>query len=1494
MMISPSLHHYAKEDIALIARKVVGGFQRRVPRRRHQQGRRRRRRDRCDSSETTMSFGTNPSLVTGGGATTTTTTTPTDNRVSMLVEWRFGYSSLHGGRFHNLTTRNYHTNNNNNNTKRTITTNGRQKQQVLTTTAMGRSIEIGYCDNFTHKAHPPTILTRQRLLLLETLYTTTSRCYSYGRLTSTIPTQTRRHRRLQEQQQQKQQQQKQPPSFMKTRVGSDHCRRRRWDRGFLEQWIQSKERLLAFPLGSFQIHHWNQAEELMKQLRIQKTYFARDINRIQDGFHILDRMVDEIQHSSSSLNNNKNDKGQTSNNNKKNNIHHGQNPVLPSFPLEYYTLAALMVTWRDFMILSSKTRSMTPTTTSMTNSISSLDPWNVLKTVDRCAESGLFVVGNTTYNIILHVLAKRGSMALQDDKQSGSQTTTRTIRQAEKLIWEPMMARSRYNPLDTVHHPDTHTICHMVDLWLRSGIQNRTTKGGEGGGESNNIYTKAEEYLATLQQWYQETGYLSNYRPSSQLYCLVMEAQSRSNHPTAACDRIIQLFEQMKKEEEKALRKEGNVVGSDNSLISYSRTCHALAHVRHPEHKNVYAARAILDGLCESLLNHKSNNHQDQEPATQQHYYGNRGGNERGGRQIMSLAKTTQVTFLAVLLAYGRAGLADEAQKLFDYMERLVDIVGDPTLRPDLKTYSTLIWAHARVGDTAQAEAVLVRLLEAVERGQLSSGDYAATNDGRTITTDQQQEQQPEAQLLSSKVWAGVMASYAESDDPNATKIMLQLMERIRNLTSKQQQGNLNDDKNKNNNNSSGLLNVHTYNVLLSGYARQKDALAGAQEAERLLEWMEDQSQKEGNNSDQCNGNKNEALRPDGRTYLAVIQAWSNAGVPDRSEFYIRKLYDNIVRGNIPTNAMTVQHFNCVIAAWNKAMDQRQQQPQEAINRIRAQFEQMKKLGLRPNVVTYNSYLWALARKNQQHHTNEKNNKKNNMPRHRDAAPSSIKEIMEVFDGMNQQWKNGDVFAKPDSITYNAVLTALSRSTSSFTEHDPEVMDKAEDLFREMKEMDLHRNTKVYATFMTLCVKHNRPDRAEELYQELRALYKEHGDEALKPDIFLHRTRLNALAKRGNPEQATAALREWIEDSSSLPRLRPTNIDFTTVLSAWVRSGRHDAYDKVERGIERMIELSNEGEFDCRPNAVTFVTAMSTCVKLSANLPNPGEKAQKLFDRLKHLAKEWPQDDTLRPNSAVYNVLMSAWMEQNQPERVEQVFQEAIMMNVKSSKLYSNRLVAWTRAGNAEMATHALNDWISNTELTDRVPNVRQFHSVLFSWSQSNDMKGGEMAEQILRQMLQLISTSERFAAACHPDEPSFTAVISAHAKSRAPNSGERARSLLEEMKSRARSQPLLEPSFMSYAWTIEAMTLSTPLSSSSSSEDLSMQHSILQYLDELQKKHASFWQRHQTPWKSLETIRTAIYSSSFPARIQMLEEYGKLVKIARAATEESHHQSFS
>ena len=512
-------------------------------------------------------------------------------------------------------------------------------------------------------------------------------------------------------------------------------------------------------------------------------------------------------------------------------------------------------------------------------------------------------------------------------------------------IYRTMLQKSNHDPFDTFFHPDARITRDMVEIWAYSWLPDSCQR--------------VEAFLSSLTKWYEQTS-RRDQRPTASIYCGVMETHGRSNESRTALHRILQLFSEMK----------ARCPVAELGYRIYNRVCNALVEGNSKE--RVEAARTILDNLCNGIM--------DEESKT---------------------PKPDRILFATLIRAYGQLKRVDEAEKLFNQMVQLSEQTGIESLRPDARTYSTLVWAYAKVGDSVRAEQVAIKVFDELDNGMISSPGFEYSN-----------------------VFDGVLVAWANSGHPDASTHISQWIQRL--------------IKYAHDNQLSGIVNTSTLNKLLESFALM-GTIEGTKSLETLLQWMENQD--------------NPLLKPDSQSYFEQILGWCKAGKPDQAEISLRRLCSKIKQEHAGTSMINREYFGIVIEAWS---DSKQRQ---AGKRGAGILDLMKSMNVEPDVVTYNSLIWAWSR---------------------NETLNSTKAVLDLFEKMEKQWRDGDAFAKPDALTYNAVICGLGKS------RDIKLLDRAERFFRTCDSMDIERDVKMYSSLMSGWMRHSRPDQVEALFQEMK------------------------------------------------------------------------------------------------------------------------------------------------------------------------------------------------------------------------------------------------------------------------------------------------------------------------------------------------------------------------------------------------------------------------
>ena len=525
----------------------------------------------------------------------------------------------------------------------------------------------------------------------------------------------------------------------------------------------------------------------------------------------------------------------------------------------------------------------------------------------------------------------------------------------------------------------------------------------------------------------------------------------------------------------------------------------------------------------------------------------------------------------------------------------------------------------------------------------------------------------------------------------------------------------------------------------------------------------------------------------------------------------------------------------------------------------------LKEADLKPNAMSYSNLIWAHTRKGN--------------PGEAEAVlsrmmKSGVEVKIEAWNGVLGAWaESGE---EKSAETISSIIRQLEKASPGFV------------------------NTHTYNALL-LCYCRAGTTHAAELAERLLGRMKSETNAIPKPDRGSYLGAVDSWCSAGRPEKAESLLKEFCRQGLVADKLIDQQ-HFSVVLEAWARS---DDPSAVKRATDVFSLLPKQ---KIKPGAVVY-TSLLSCWANSA-IRNRWKEMKKIYDQMKNhwrdgdefarpdiltfnvllhgLGKSNPNDldaeasfilremkeQGIVPNRYVYNTLMSGLAMKNQPDEIEKMFQEMSKDfhdgNVDArpgAHTFAIRLQAWSQAGDPQMTSRALNEWIEGCDaclVVDEEPGTQDFNAVLQAWMRSGENHAAKKAEMGLRQMLRL-AKSERFS--CFPDKYSFNTVISAYAKSRDSEAGKKAFNLLQEMKDLSQDSDLdgnLQPNSMTYATVFQALSMSF-----GSSERLANE-----LIPELLEKPYSFWENDTSgPFKSIRIIKQSIRSSNFHAKKNMLEK---------------------
>lgn len=269
---------------------------------------------------------------------------------------------------------------------------------------------------------------------------------------------------------------------------------------------------------------------------------------------------------------------------------------------------------------------------------------------------------------------------------------------------------------------------------------------------------------------------------------------------------------------------------------------------------------------------------------------------------------------------------------------------------------------------------------------------------------------------------------------------------------------------------------------------------------------------------------------------------------------------------------------------------------------------------------------------------------------------------------------------------------------------------------------------------------------------------------------------------------------EWlIKNSTEHSCLCPNVFVFSSMMNVWVKSGRAEAPEKVEKLLEDMKRLHIEyPDWDVSPNQFTYVTAIDTWAKVGR------------VDRVEGLLKEMHAEyrdgaEDLRPSIMAFNGYLVALARNGETEKAETVLQHMEDLhssgelveppNVISYSAVLDAFAKYKHVGAAERAESILRRMIDQ----GIKPNNISYNSVIDAFAKSQNV---ERAESLLNEMYELYAHGN---FETKPTMRTYCVVLSAWSSSRSPEAGERGEKLLNLMKDLANSGEIDAPDIVAY-----------------------------------------------------------------------------------------------
>jgi len=450
------------------------------------------------------------------------------------------------------------------------------------------------------------------------------------------------------------------------------------------------------------------------------------------------------------------------------------------------------------------------------------------------------------------------------------------------------------------------------------------------------------------------------------------------------------------------------------------------------------------------------------------------------------------------------------------------------------------------------------------------------------------------------------------------------------------------------------MPNQYTFGTVISLHANSS-SYKGAQNAERILQWMLGLYEKDLNSVDgkMYHATAGDALKPSAEHFLAVLFSYSNRRIRGASEkaqrllVQMEQMYqagnddvkptyqcfivclDILVKSGERNAAVKAEQvldrledlylndtdselnnygYNLVMTAWARSGDKIAfKKAQHIMDRMHTVYNDTKNEAIRPDKISYTALMNTLIN-GQEHNYAEKS-----------AA---------LLLQMEKEFHDGNEGMKPDTIAYATVIKALGRAGK------PE---RAEDIIKRMEELsaagdkDINPNISCYNSLINAYAKSNRKDSSKKAEDVLRRIDEANKNKEiyLLPNIVTYTSCLDALARSGDVDRvkrAEALFERIIQDNTSNDAIPIWNVLLTVYAKSTMRN-------KAPRALEVIQRMKDSG---CKPELLTYNILLNAC---STSLATSEISSKKALEIAVEVFRILRSDDSLAPDSTTYCTL---------------------------------------------------------------------------------------------------------------------------------------------------------------------------------------------------------------------------------------------------------------
>jgi len=415
----------------------------------------------------------------------------------------------------------------------------------------------------------------------------------------------------------------------------------------------------------------------------------------------------------------------------------------------------------------------------------------------------------------------------------------------------------------------------------------------------------------------------------------------------------------------------------------------------------------------------------------------------------------------------------------------------------------------------------------------------------------------------------------------------------------------------------------------------------------------------------------------------------------------------------------------------------------------------------------------------------------------RSAYPDSALRAEQILSNMfKMQETHGYPHLAPDSFSFTAVISALSRWANRSRKNAREAAVRAMQLLSRMESM------------------------------------AEGGNRHVAPTAVTFNTVLDVLSKTGNMQDAKRAealveRMQQLYDDRRNANARPSVISYNACMKAYARCAANGAEDAPDRAEELLQHMKNTG---INADRITYTTLIDCYAKAATTRPGAAVRAEEILRDMTHLYAV-SGNDAIRPDYLSYSAVIGAWARTATPDAASRANSLLVQMEAlhaagadggislaPSTVTYNSVLNAFARSGHPDAAQQAWDLLIKMQTLSKLEDRNVKCDTITFSTvidAIAKTRADPERAEELFFRMeKQYEDTGDE---SFRPNSISLSSAVNAWAKSDRPDAASRALSFLDKAERIA----YLRPNAIVYSTLLECLAKSRSRSAAKAAEDV-------------------------------------------------------------------------